>query len=152
MKLLNYLLPCRKHLALRKKNPLRPYEIFLCILWQNNCIGIFSLSSIFNSGSSGLGDYRMNIGRMIILTLIWGLLGQLYAYAEQPLKLEAKDGKCHDWFRTRTSRNLAHPLSHPRACWSGHDDYNRSKELKLKFDRKVWLLICLSFVMMCPPP
>ena len=34
----------------------------------------------------------MNIGRMIILTLILGLLGQLHAYAEQPLKLEAKEG------------------------------------------------------------
>ena len=33
----------------------------------------------------------MNILRMITMTLIWGLLGQLYAYAEQPLKLEAKE-------------------------------------------------------------
>jgi len=37
----------------------------------------------FNSGSSGLGDYRMNISRMMILTLILGLFGQIYAYAEQ---------------------------------------------------------------------
>jgi FtsP/CotA-like multicopper oxidase with cupredoxin domain len=34
----------------------------------------------------------MNISRMIIMTLILGLLGQLYAYAEKPLKLEAKEG------------------------------------------------------------
>ena len=33
----------------------------------------------------------MNLSRMIITTLIWGLLGQLNAYAEQPLKLEAKE-------------------------------------------------------------
>ena len=33
----------------------------------------------------------MNILRMITMTLIWGLLGQLYAYAEQPIKLEAKE-------------------------------------------------------------
>ena len=33
----------------------------------------------------------MNISRMMILTLILGLLGQLYAYAEQPYKLEAKE-------------------------------------------------------------
>jgi hypothetical protein len=38
------------------------------------------------------GDDRMNIPRMIIMTLILGLLGQLYAYAGQPLKLEAKEG------------------------------------------------------------
>ena len=34
----------------------------------------------------------MNTSRMIIMTLILGLLGQLYAYAGQPLKLEAKEG------------------------------------------------------------
>ena len=34
----------------------------------------------------------MKIGRMMILILILGLLGQLYAYAEKPLKLEAKEG------------------------------------------------------------
>ncbi len=33
----------------------------------------------------------MNISRMITMTLILGLLGQLYAYAEQPLMLEAKE-------------------------------------------------------------
>jgi FtsP/CotA-like multicopper oxidase with cupredoxin domain len=33
----------------------------------------------------------MNISRMMILTLFLGLLGQLYAYAEQPYKLEAKE-------------------------------------------------------------
>ena len=34
----------------------------------------------------------MNIGRMMIVTLILGLLGQLYVYADQPLTLAAKDG------------------------------------------------------------
>ena len=34
----------------------------------------------------------MNISRMIIMVFILGLLGQLYAYAEQPLRLEAKEG------------------------------------------------------------
>ena len=34
----------------------------------------------------------MHIGRLIIMTLILGLFGQLDANAEQPLKLEAKEG------------------------------------------------------------
>jgi len=34
----------------------------------------------------------MHIGRMLIMTLILGLFGQFYANAEQPLKLEAKEG------------------------------------------------------------
>jgi len=34
----------------------------------------------------------MNTARMIIMPLILGLLGQLYAYAGPPLKLEAKRG------------------------------------------------------------
>jgi FtsP/CotA-like multicopper oxidase with cupredoxin domain len=34
----------------------------------------------------------MNICRIMTFTLILGLLGQLFAYAEQPLKLEAKEG------------------------------------------------------------
>jgi len=34
----------------------------------------------------------MNISRLMIVTFIIGFFGQLYAHAEQPLKLEAKDG------------------------------------------------------------
>jgi len=33
----------------------------------------------------------MNVPRIIAAILVWGLLGQLCAYAEQPLKLEAKE-------------------------------------------------------------
>ena len=45
----------------------------------------------------------MNILRMITMTLIGGLLGQLYAYAEQPLKLEAKESKYRfPFFDTQT--------------------------------------------------
>ncbi len=33
----------------------------------------------------------MNIARLMIVTLILGMLGQFNAYAEQPLKLEAKE-------------------------------------------------------------
>jgi FtsP/CotA-like multicopper oxidase with cupredoxin domain len=38
------------------------------------------------------GDYGMHVGRIILVTLILGLFGHLCAYAEQPLKLEAKEG------------------------------------------------------------
>ena len=45
----------------------------------------------------------MNISRMIIMTIIWGLFSQFYAYAEQPLKLEAKESKFQfPFFDTQT--------------------------------------------------
>ena len=43
------------------------------------------------------GDYRMNISRMIIMSLIFGLLGPYYAYADQPFRLEAKEGSYQLW-------------------------------------------------------
>jgi hypothetical protein len=48
----------------------------------------------------------MNIGRMMILTLILGLLGQIYAYAEQPLNLEAKEGFYQLWTVFRESPRI----------------------------------------------
>jgi FtsP/CotA-like multicopper oxidase with cupredoxin domain len=49
------------------------------------------------------GDYGMNICRMIILTLILALLGQYSAFAEQPLKLEAKESEYQfPFFDTKT--------------------------------------------------
>jgi len=45
----------------------------------------------------------MNIFRLMIGTLIVGLFSQLYAYAEQPLKLEAKEGYYQfPFFNTQT--------------------------------------------------
>jgi len=45
----------------------------------------------------------MNIGRTMILALILGLLGQFCAYAEQPLKLEAKESNFQfPFFDTQT--------------------------------------------------
>jgi FtsP/CotA-like multicopper oxidase with cupredoxin domain len=48
-------------------------------------------------------EIRMNISRMIILALILVLLCQLYAFAEQPLKLEAKESNYQfPFFDTQT--------------------------------------------------
>lgn len=45
----------------------------------------------------------MNIGRLMIMTIILGLLAQLNAHAEQPLKLEAKESKYQfPFFDTQT--------------------------------------------------